>query len=85
MRIGPTRNPIPALGGDVEFSLPFGHRTQRICGSTKVSSEISGGTGEPAMIRFCLTLQPLGEQPIFGRGYAPPGVVVFWANPPTGA
>jgi hypothetical protein len=46
--------------------------------------DVGGQRGKPAVIRFGFTLRPLDQQPFFSRMLAPPGVVMGWADPPSG-
>ena len=40
--------------------------------------------GEPVVIRFGCALRPFDQQPLFGRRFAAPGVVVRRTHPPSG-
>ena len=40
--------------------------------------------GKPVMIRLGGALRPLNQQPLFGRGFAAPGVAARRTHPPTG-
>ena len=37
---------------------------------------------EPVVVRFGFALRPLDQQPLFGRGFAPSGVVMCRTHPP---
>ena len=49
-----------------------------------LEQDVGRQRGEPVVIWFGCALRPFDQQPLFGRGFAAPGVVMCWAHPPSG-
>jgi len=45
--------------------------------------DVGGQCGEPVVVRLCLRFRPLDQQPLFGRGFVPLGVIVRRADAPS--